>query len=306
MVVIFKKLFIICFIGFVDAYLLPQTFRDWHVVGISDKIDKTNPYKFNIGKLPMVLWYDKNNLPISTFNVCKHLGNKLENGLIYNGSLICPSHKLHYTANDAVGKTVDTDGLIWWSYKSYQENPPKLPLRNNNYNTKHFKLDINIDLISCVLNFLHINNPNSKNIFKNNKLLLKSFHTDYTSTIIYKYPYTIFVSTKLNNHKLKAVYFINLLPIEENKTRMFVTIKYNNNLKEYIGSWFYCFIIKFFLFKTKQEIENQYTSDKLKIYLMLQNTMSNNYLFNVYKLYEKYMFPNDFFMYHFMKNKQYY
>ena len=87
---------------------------------------------------------------------------------------------------------------------------------------------------------------------------------------------------------------------------MFVTIKYNNNLKEYIGSWFYCFIIKFFLFKTKQEIENQYTSDKLKIYLMLQNTMSNNYLFNVYKLYEKYMFPNDFFMYHFMKNKQYY
>ena len=306
MVVIFKNLLIICFINYSNAYLLPQTFRDWHVVGISDKIDKTNPYKFNIGKLPMVLWYDKNNLPISTFNVCKHLGNKLENGKVYNGSLICPSHKLHYTTNDAVGKTVDTDGLIWWSYKSYQENPPKLPLRNNNYNTKHFKLDINIDLISCVLNFLHINNLNSKNIFKNNKLLLKSFHTDYTSTIIYKYPYTIFVSTKLNKHKLKAVYFINFLPIEENKTRMFVTIKYNNNLKEYIGSWFYCFIIKFFLFKIKHEIENQYTSDKLKIYLMLQNTMSNNYLFNVYKLYEKYMFPNDFFMYHFMKNKQYY
>ena len=34
--------------------------------------------------------------------------------------------------------------------------------------------------------------------------------------------------------------------------------------------------------------------------------MSNNYLFNVYKLYENYMFPNDFTLYHFMKNKQYY
>jgi nitrite reductase/ring-hydroxylating ferredoxin subunit len=300
------NLLFICSLTYINSYLLPQTFREWHVIGIDSKIDKSIPYKFNIGKLPMILWHDKDNLPISTFNICKHLGNKLDNSKISNGCLVCPSHELKYTNNDSIGSTVSNDGLIWWSYKSNKKNPPNLPLRNSNYKTTHFKLDINVDLISCVLNFLDVKDVNSKIIFKNNKLLLKIVKEDYTSTIFYKYPYTIFISTKINAHKLKAVYFLNLLPLEENKTRLFVTIKYNDNLKEYTGSWFYCFIIKFFLFKVKHKLENEYTNDNLKKYLMLQNTMGNNYLSNVYKLYENYMFPNDFTIYHFMKNKQYY
>jgi len=288
----------------VNSYILPQTFKEWHVVGIDNKIDKTVPYKFNIGKLPMILWYNKNNLPVSTFNICKHLGNKLDNGKISKGCLICPTHKLHYDNNDAIGSTVINDGLIWWSYKSDKKNPPNLPLRNSN--TKNFKIDININLISCILNFLYINNVNSKIIFKNKKLLLKSIHESYTSTIFFKYPYTIFISTKIHKNKLKAVYFLNLLPLDDNKTRLFITIKYNNNLNEYIGSWFYCFLIKFLLFKTKYELENDNFNNNLKNFFILKETFNNNYLIDIYNLYEKYMFPNDFTLYHFMKNKQYY
>ena len=60
----------------VNSFILPQIFREWTPIAIENKIDKSKPFTFNIGKLPMVLWYDNNNTALSTINICKHLGAK--------------------------------------------------------------------------------------------------------------------------------------------------------------------------------------------------------------------------------------
>jgi len=89
----------------VQGFILPQFVREWHPIGIENQIDRNKPYVFNIGKLPMVLWYD-NNTPISTLNICKHLGAKLDNAIINNGCLHCSNHLTGYNQTDALGKVV--------------------------------------------------------------------------------------------------------------------------------------------------------------------------------------------------------
>ena len=82
-----------------SSFILPQIVREWHPIAIESNIDKSKPYVYNIGKLPMVLWYDKNG-PLSTINICKHLGAKLDNGIINDGCLHCSNHFTSYNSSD--------------------------------------------------------------------------------------------------------------------------------------------------------------------------------------------------------------
>jgi len=73
-----KIICIIIILETVNSYILPQTFKDFHPIGIEKDINKNKPYNFNLGKLPLILWFDKNNKPITIINTCKHLGNNLK------------------------------------------------------------------------------------------------------------------------------------------------------------------------------------------------------------------------------------
>ncbi len=106
------------------AYILPQTFKEFHPIGILKSINTKKPYTYNLGTLPMILWFDKNNNPNSMINTCKHLGNNLKDSTIKNGCLVCPFHKSSYNETDKFGSTIIKDGLIWWNYKSQLKIPP--------------------------------------------------------------------------------------------------------------------------------------------------------------------------------------
>jgi hypothetical protein len=66
----------------ISCYILPQTFREWTIIGIDKNINNQKPYNYKIGNLPMVLWYNNTN-PQTIINSChKHLGNTLKNSYI--------------------------------------------------------------------------------------------------------------------------------------------------------------------------------------------------------------------------------
>jgi phenylpropionate dioxygenase-like ring-hydroxylating dioxygenase large terminal subunit len=61
--------------------------RHWQCIGIKKNIDITKPYVCNIGDLPLVVWKNTDNQWLSTINICKHMGSKLDQGKIVNGCL---------------------------------------------------------------------------------------------------------------------------------------------------------------------------------------------------------------------------
>lgn len=256
------------------SYILPQTFREWTIIGIDKNINIKKPYNYQIGNLPMVLWYNKSN-PQTIINSCnKHLGNTLKNSYIIENELICPFHKKSYTNDDSIGDIRKRNGLIWWSYKSFKKHPPKITDGNNNY---HF--EVKSDFISIILNLISdFNGEDDTYKFHNKKMLIKK-DREY---IIYKYPYTLILSNK---------YMINVIPIDENNSHFYITtlnktlISENeiNKFKMYIGS--------------------RYNDFRFKYLLLGDN---NSYINKVYKLYSEYMFPNDITIKYFLTNKRYY
>ena len=269
-------------------YIAPQTFREWHPIGIYKSIDKLKPYKFQLGPLPLILWFSLNNKPNTMINNCNHLGNSLNKAKIKNGCLICPYHYNSYNETDNFGTTQISNGLIWWSYRS-NEKQPYIPIKTNNKEIYNFKLDINIDLITFILNLLSIKNNKYIWNLKKKQLLIK---TD-NERIIYKYPYRLII----NNYKNKYTYEISILPLSINKLRLFITY-YNQLLFP---------IIYLRLLKEKNKFENDITTNNLNIknYFMFKKGKLE-YLEKIYKLYENYMFLNDYTVNQFIINKNYY
>ena len=81
-----KKLYLFNILIFLNFKLtrqyssIPSFFNNWHCIGISEKINFKSPYKANIGELPLVIWKNpKTNNLLSTINICKHMGSKLDN-----------------------------------------------------------------------------------------------------------------------------------------------------------------------------------------------------------------------------------
>jgi len=281
------SIILLFFLSTIQGFILPQFVREWHPIGIENNIDRSKPYVFNIGKLPMVLWYD-NNDPISTLNICKHLGANLDNAIINNGCLHCANHLTGYNQTDALGKVISKNGLLWWSFKSYNKNPP------SNFKKEEKKLDIhhidiNVNLLNVILEFIHSNNK-IKAIGRNNKFLFheKLFNAEHR--FYYKYPY--YLKGSINK---KINYTINFLPLEENKTRLFISIANNIDAKVFMN---------YFLNAKLNNLNNYNLNSNLKYMIMLKE--NNDFIKKVYLLFDKYSFPNEFTISCFYKYRQFY
>ena len=270
-----------------SAFILPQIVREWHPIAIENNIDKSKPYVYNIGKLPMVLWYN-NNTPISTINICKHLGAKLDNGIIKDGCLQCSNHLTSYNNSDAIGNIIQKNGLLWWSFKSYTRNPPKI-FKDTDKLHQSF-IDINVNLINVILEFIYSNNK-TKIRQRKNKFFFKEelFNTEHR--FYYKYPY--YIKGSINN---KINYSINFLPLEENKTRLYINIL-NNNVDTNL-------FINYYLKSKLNNLKNYDNNNYLKYLIMLKD--DNSYMKQIYLLFDKYSFPNDFTISSFYKYRQFY
>ena len=269
------------------GFILPQFVREWHPIGIEGNLDKTKPYVFNIGKLPLVLWYDNNNKPISTINICKHLGAKLDNAIINNGCLHCVNHLTSYNETDAIGNIISKNGLLWWSYKSYIKSPPAIFKKTEKIN--HIYIDVDVNIISVILEFIYSNNKiKIKN--RNNKFLFyeKLFNAEHR--FYYKYPY--YLKGSINK---KINYTLNFLPLEENKTRIFINIANNFETKVFTN---------YYLNAKLNNLKNYDSNSYLKYLITLKN--ENDYMRKIYLLFDKYSFPNEFTVSSFYKYKNFY
>ena len=269
-----------------SSFILPQIVREWHPIAIESNIDKSKPYVYNIGKLPMVLWYDKNG-PLSTINICKHLGAKLDNGIINDGCLHCSNHFTSYNSSDIIGNVIEKNGLLWWSFKSNNKNPPKIFKESAKLHQTF--IDINVNLINVILEFIYSNNKTKikqrKNKFLFSEQLFNAEHRFY-----YKYPY--YIKGSINN---KINYSINFLPLEENKTRLYINIENNIDIKDFF---------QYYLNNKLNNLQNYDNNNYLKYLIMLKNDKS--YMKQIYLLFDKYSFPNDFTVSSFYKYRQFY
>jgi nitrite reductase/ring-hydroxylating ferredoxin subunit len=276
------------FLSTVQGFILPQFVREWHPIGIENQIDRSKPFVFNIGKLPMVLWYDKND-PIATLNICKHLGAKLDNAIINNGCLHCSNHLTGYNQTDALGKVVSKNGMLWWSFKSYTRNPI------SNFKKEEKKLDIhhidiNVNLLNVILEFVHSNNKIKARARKNKFLFYeKLFNAEHR--FYYKYPY--YLKGSINN---KINYTINFLPLEENKTRLFISIANNIDAKVFMN----------YFLNAKLNNLNNYDNNTTNLKYMIMFKEHNDYIKKIYMLFDKYSFPNEFTISCFYKYRQFY
>ena len=64
------------------AYINPpispiSPFSNWHCIDFVKNIDKSKPYAFNVGELPLVAWFSKNTSATTNVNICRHIGSKL-------------------------------------------------------------------------------------------------------------------------------------------------------------------------------------------------------------------------------------
>ena len=269
-----------------SSFILPQIFREWHPIAIEKNIDKTKPYIYNIGKLPMVLWYEDIK-PLATINICKHLGAKLDNGIINNGCLQCSNHYASYNSSDTIGNVISKNGLLWWSFKS-NINPPTIFKPSTTIIHQIF-IDINVNLINVILEFIYSNNK-TKIKFRNNKFFFAEHLYNVEHRFFYKYPY--YLKGSINR---KINYTINFLPLEENKTRLFINFFNNNNI-EYFS--------KYFINNKINNLKNYGENNYLKYLITLKNDKS--YMKHIYFLFDKYSFPNDFTVSSFYKYRQFY
>lgn len=259
----------------ITSYILPQTFREWTIIGIDKDINKHKPYHYKIGELPMVLWFNKTR-PHTIINTChKHLGNTLKDSYVKNDKLICPFHNSSYTSSDGLGDIQIRNGLVWWSFKSFKKEPPRLRTDNQ----ENYLLKVNSDLISILLNFINDYGGDKDNYkFVNKKLLIKK-DRDF---LIYKYPYTMIFNNR---------YMINIIPEDINKSYLYLTTLKGTYIDDKE------------LRKFKGYLEKRFNNFRFKYYLLKND---NSIIYKIYDLYKNYMFINDFTINHFLINKNFY
>jgi hypothetical protein len=286
------KRFIILNILFssINCFILPQIFREWHPIGIESKIDKTKPYVYNIGKLPLVLWYDNNNNTLSTVNICKHFGARLDNGIINNGCLHCSNHFTLYNSSDTIGNVVSKNGLLWWSYKSFLKSPTQQFKKDMKlYNTY---IDIDVNIVNVILEFIY-NTNNKKQMTRNinNKFFFKEILYNAEHRFVFKYPY--YIKGNINKN---IDYTFNFLPLDDNKTRIFISIINNIDSKIYMNYYLNTKILN---------LKNYDNNSYLKYMIMMKDSKDNN-MKNIYSLFDKYLVPNEFTVSCFYKYRQFY
>lgn len=297
-------------------------FNHWTCIGIKENIDIKKPYSVQIGDLPLVVWKEKEKW-ISAINICKHMGSKLDTSTIKNGCLKCPYHGLEYNYEDRIGETIEHNGKIFWAYKPGSENPPSVPFYNNPQYTKSFiQIDMEASLSDSAYNTMDIRHPEyvhnkfigfgstipPKNVkcheYLHNSQIGLSF--DYISNKMMK---TLNDNTKMttNYHMFKypssswsrvsfddkhLIIGVNLLPLENKKTRWYVTLCHNYYTTG-IGKEFMKFLANSILHQDYDQMKNQYNENKLKKHILFNHIFKDEeIMIKLNGLFHDYQYPD--------------
>jgi hypothetical protein len=224
------------------------------------------------------------------------MGSKLDNGVItHNGCLKCQYHGLENTHEDKFGDTLEYDGKIFWAYNPTRPKPHSVPFSNNPKFVKSFiEIDMACSLTDSAFNTMDLHHPEyvhsglfgfGNNIpprnIKQYKYIDKnrvglSFDYDSNTNIkhlnmganctnnFHMYIYPTFSWSKVtfnkNNHLIIGV---NFLPLENKKTRWYITIC-NNYLKSPIQKQFLKLLASTILTQDFAQMKNQHKDDELK------------------------------------------
>jgi len=266
-------------------------FNHWHCVGIKEKIDFSKPYKFNIGELPLVAWRNNEGEIITGMNICKHMGSQLDNGIITpSGCLKCKYHGLEFTRDDRFGETVEHEGKVFWSYNPSQKLPHKIPFfHNKNYETSFLQIDMEASLQDSAFNTMDLRHPEyvhkggfgstipPSNIkqykfkdrvglafdYQSNAMMKSMNDNKRTTHNFHMFVYPTFTWSRVSFNDKHLIIAVNLLPLENKKTRWFVTICHNY-YKSPIQKNVMKGLATFILSQDYFQMKNQYPENKLK------------------------------------------
>ena len=327
-----------CIKCFINPIVKP--FNEWHCIDFVKNIDKSKPYAYNVGDLPLVSWFDKAGDPHSTVNICSHMGSKLDHGKVKDGCLVCPYHGMHHNSRKAFGETMIFQDKLWWSYEPKNKRPPKVPFYNSKkFETSHMTIDIDANLLDCTYNTMDMNHPafvhnnllgfgssipptdiKTVEYAKEDKVGLSFSYKSNSNLVhlkrelkksqnfhIYGYPYNTWsrVSLPDNQH---LIINIDFLPLTPNKTRWFITMKYNywnNMLFEKVLMYFAANCI---LYQDKYQMARQAEVSDLKDLVMFQTILKNEEHFDKLKnMLSKYEYPDknkvrELYKYHLKNN----
>lgn len=322
---------IVCiFAFFLNFYLLfgfdvNPIFRHWNCIGISEKIDFSKPYKFNVGDLPLVVWKNPiTNRISSVINICKHMGSRLDNGIITEqGCLKCQYHGLEHSNEDAFGETVEHEGKLFWAYKPLEKTPPRLPFFSNNKFAKSFlEFEMDCSFTDSAFNTMDLYHPeyvhggafgfgnsippkNVKHYKFSDKKIGLAFDYESKPNVqfinsnskltnnFHMFLYPAFSWSKVTfdktNHLLIGV---NLLPVGPQKTKWFVTIA-NNYFTNYAQNEFIKLLAMTILTQDSVQMKNQCKDDDLKRRIIFQHVFKNEEsILNLREMFGSYRYPD--------------
>uniref|UniRef100_A0A6C0DCS8 Rieske domain-containing protein n=1 Tax=viral metagenome TaxID=1070528 RepID=A0A6C0DCS8_9ZZZZ len=298
-------------------------FNHWHCIGIKNKIDLSKPYKVNIGELPLVLWNDKkNNKLITTINICKHMGSRLDNGVITeSGCLKCQYHGLEMSNLDNFGETIEYQGKIFWSYKPKNKKPGSIPFYNNKeYETSFLEIDMDCSLTDSAFNTMDIRHPEyvhnkivgfGNNIYPTN---IKYYNWtdqiglsfDYSSNRIMRqindntrktsnfhmYQYPSFTWSRVSFNEKHLIIGVNFLPLGKKKTRWYVTLCHNYYKSE-IGKKIMKLLALTILSQDFIQMYNQYEDNELKKLILFNHKfVDEEPILELNRLFKNYEYPD--------------
>lgn len=234
----------------------------WTCVGIHRHMDETVPHRVQVGDMPLVLWRDPGtDTWLSTVNVCKHMGSRLDLGKITaQGRIKCPYHGLEFGAEDQFGQVMVHEGKLFWSHDPSEPAPPRIPFyHHKDYVTSHLQLDMDASLTDCAYNSMDVHHPefvhrmgfgssipptnlrHYRYTNRDRQLHRVGLAFDYQSNAFmqmlnqnhdvthnfHMYLYPSFTWSRVSFQKNHLIVALNLCPLTPDKTRWYVTLCHN-------------------------------------------------------------------------------
>ena len=310
------------FIPIISGY--SYFFNHWICVGLVKNMDFSRPQPVNVGEFPLVIWKNPvDDTLISCINICKHMGSKLDNGIITSsGCLKCQYHGLELSKADGFGEAVEHEGKIFWSFKPVRKLPPSIPFyRNAMFETSILEIDMSASLTDSAYNMMDLRHPefvhnklvgfgntlppqNIKHFYYNPEKIGLSF--DYISNDLMRrlnenvnktsnfhmFEYPTFTWSKVTFEKNHLIIGVNLLPLTPNKTRWFITICHNYH-KSSIGKEFMKMLASTILNQDFYQMENQAQENDLKKKVLFEHIFPNEEaILSLKIMFEDYKFPD--------------
>jgi len=321
----FLLLFVISIMYEYGVHGYNSFYNHWTCIGIKDKIDVSKPYSIHIGELPLVLWKDQNRW-ISTIDICKHMGSNLHSGALHaeTGCLKCPYHGLEYSYEDRFGETVEHEGKLFWAYKPLTERPHRIPFYGNAQYAKSFlQIDMDASLTDSAYNTMDLRHPEyvhntllgfgntippnnvkhyeypDKSIvglsfdYSSNPMMRKlNDNVKYTHNF-HMFHYPTFSWSRVSFEKKHLIIGVNLLPLQNKKTRWYITLCHNYYRSD-IGQQFMQFLATAILNQDYNQMKNQCYESKLKNQMLFNHIFKDEEaILQLHALFkERYQFPD--------------